>query len=352
MKIMKFGGSSLSTKEHRDKAIDIIKENVGDKVLVVVSAMGRYPDAYATETLKSLISTKVSFEESSRVLSVGEIISSVVLSNELIENNINSISLSSLQAGMRVDNSLFVDLNVDYINQLFELYDVIVIPGFQGINECNDVCILDLGDSDYSAVYIAKKMGCDEVFIYSDVCGIYTADPKYVKNARLIPHVSFLQAKDLAMHKARIICYKALEEGGKEEHFKIYLASTFVKGCCTLIDHRNTNIKTMSMDFDYTMINFEESIKLEDKPFIFEENHENCFVKSSSLDLLKTPFVKLGEYTKVHFVGCDLGGQEIYNKFLETFCIKSVMECDSYYVMKKNQKNDITLLHNIIIGED
>lgn len=196
-------------------------------------------------------------------------------------------------------------------------------------------------------------MGLNKVYLYSDVCGIYTGDPKYIISARLISQVSYEQALDLSKHKARIICQKALEEGSKEIGFKIYLCSTFIPDCHTCIDHSETHIKTMSIDFKYWLISFDEDIKEEDTSLVFEEIDTHKFmVQEENLSKLQTKYTKIEEYVKVHFVGCDLEGDEIYRVFLDQFCQKSYREGNSYYISNKNQKQDITLLHDIIVKEE
>lgn len=352
IKVLKFGGSSLKDEKSRQKVIHIIKEQAPDKVIVVVSAIGRYPDAYATDTLRSLISTKVSIDEANRLLSVGEIISSIVLSNELVNQQVKAISLSSLQAGLKVDANQLIGLNTQHIRKMLEKYDVVIVPGFQGIDSNGEITVLENGDSDYSAVYIAKKLGLNRVYIYSDVCGIYTGDPKYIYSAKLISHVCYVQALELAKHKARIICKKALEEGFKEYGFKIYLCSTFTPGCHTCIDHNETHIRTMSIDFGYWLITFDEPLQEKDTPYIFETIDEYYIVKEENLALLTSKYTKVDQYIKIHFVGCDLENDEIYSSFLERFCQKSYQEAASYYIQNKNHKQDITLLHDIIVKED
>lgn len=352
IKVVKFGGSSLKDKKSRQKVIDVIKSQAPAKLIVVVSAIGRYPDVYATETLQSLISTKVTIEETNRLVSVGEIISSVVLSNELVLNHVKAISLSSLQAGLKVDNNRLIGLNVQHIKNLFKQYDVIIVPGFQGVDSHGEINILESGDSDYSAVYIAKKLNLNEVYLYSDVCGIYTGDPKHIYSAKLINHVCYNQALELAKHKARIICKKALDEGFKKFGFKIYLCSTFTPNCHTLIDHNETHIRTMSIDFNYWLVTFDEVVLEEDKQYVFEKIEDNYVIKEENLPLLTSKYTKIDNFTKVHFVGCELDNDEIYSGFLERFCQKSYCEQASYYIQARNQKQDITLLHDIIVKED
>jgi aspartate kinase len=350
--VLKFGGSSLKDEKSRQKVATIISETKG-KVVVVVSAIGRYPDAYATETLRSLISKKVTISENNRLLSVGEIISSVILSDTLLQRGVKAISLSSVQAGLKVIDKTLIDVDINYINKKLERYDVVIIPGFQGINEDGDIRILESGDSDYSAVYIAQKLGLNHVYLYSDVCGIYTGDPKYIISARLIPHVSYEQALDLSKHKARIICQKALQQGMHVYGFKIYLCSSFIPECHTCVDGSETHIKTMSIDFKYWLLAFDEEMKKEDQEYIFEKvDTYRCIVQENNIKYLQTKYTKVEEYVKVHFVGCHLEGDEIYRVFLERFCQKSLQEKNSYYVNSKNQKQDITLLHDIIVKEE
>lgn len=352
IKVLKFGGSSLKDKNSRQKVIEIIKKEKEHKLVIVVSAVGRYPDVYATETLRSLISTNVTMEETSRLVSVGEIISGVILSNELVTSGVNAISLSSLKAGLKVDDNRFIGLNAKYIKSMLENYDVVIIPGFQGIDSSGEICILESGDSDYSAVYIAKKLNLESVYLYSDVCGIYTGDPKYIYSARLISHVSYKQALELAKHKARIICQKALEEGCSQYGFKVILCSTFTPDCHTVIDHNDTAIRTMSIDFNYWLITIDGNLLEDDQEYIFETIEDKYIVKEEDLKLLKSEYTKIDNYTKVHFVGCHLENDEIYRTFLERFCQKSFREKASYYIHSKNQKQDITLLHDIIVKED
>lgn len=349
---MKFGGSSLATKEKRKQAIEIIKQQENEKKIVIVSAMGRYPDAYATETLSTLIDTNITFEETSRVLSIGEIVSSVVLSSELKGEMVNAISLSSLQAGLTVKDNHITNLDVEFINETFKKYDVIIIPGFQGLDEYNNIQILESGDSDYSAVYVARKLGCKEVYIYSDVCGIYTADPKIVVDAKHIPHIGYDQALELAKYKARIICYKALEEGCKDDEFKIYLKSTFMDHCSTVIDHTKSHIKTMSIDYDYDLISFDEQIKSIDNDVIYEKIGENYIIKKSNINSLQTEYTKIDSCAKIHFVGLPLENDDIYYNDFSKFCLRSSIEKDSYYVSNKNLHEDIHVLHNVLIKED
>ena len=351
IRVLKFGGTALKTNDSIKLVTNVITNNLDHKLLVIVSAMGRYPDAYATDTLNAL-ALNANYDEHCRLLSCGEIISSIVLSSNLKSQGINAISLSSMQLNLKVKHNRLVGLDTKVINKYFETYDVIIVPGFQGIDKFKNIRILEKGDSDYTAAYLARRLNLDEVYIYSDVCGIFTGDPKYINEARLIKHIGYRQALDLAKHKARIICYKALMEGYKKDGFKIKLRSFKDDRIGTLINHDDTNIRTMSINFNYWLIRFEETIAKSDYSFLHDCFDDDYLIFEEDLAKLETDYTKIDLYTKVHFVGCGLENDEIYRNFLEKFAIVSKNEHDSYYVKAKNQKQDLNLLHDLVVRSD
>ena len=124
IKVLKFGGTCLQNQESIDKVVEIIKKYADDKLLIVTSAMGRYPDPYATDTLKSLVS-QVNSDEYSRLLSCGEIISSIILSNELKKQHLKAISVSSRQIELKTHKNKLVtrDEIMDYLWESEEFID-------------------------------------------------------------------------------------------------------------------------------------------------------------------------------------------------------------------------------------
>ncbi|WP_249030336.1 amino acid kinase family protein [Tannockella kyphosi] len=350
LKVVKFGGSSLKDKKSREKVIDILM-NEKDKLVVVVSAMGRYPQAYATKTLESLISTKVTVQENARIISVGEIISSVILSNELQEKGCKALSISSYQAKIIVKENQIKSIDTKYINSLFKKFDIVIVPGFQGIDEQGEIQILEAGDSDYSAVCIGQALGLDKITVYSDVCGIYTGDPHYIYNPRLLNEVSYIQAMNLATHKARIICYKALEQAQKQDGFVIKLQSTFQKDYKTLVSSKTSNHKMMSIDFDYYLIKVEQLIK-KDEYFIYEMMNDLAIIKKEDVTKLQANYSIVNKLTKVHFVNCALDNQPICQNYLDGMCIPSNREKDSYYIEKRKEIEELNQLHDIIVRDD
>lgn len=161
MKVYKIGGSSLDTEYKLSSLLKIFNDN--EKKIIVVSAIGRLNDPYSTDTL--LNNTKyVTKEETNLLVSTGEIISSVILSNFLNKNKIKTISISPYVFNIK-------KINKNIITNYFKKYDIIVIPGFIYTNKFT-IYTLARGGSTLSAAIIAKHFSKDLIII-TDVCGIY-----------------------------------------------------------------------------------------------------------------------------------------------------------------------------------
>src|SRR5690606_2924889 len=148
-------------RDSRKCAIDHVKQAVknGYQVVVVVSAIGRFGDPYATDTLLSLVNypeTNISNREVDLLMSCGEIISSIVFTNELIEEGIKTAAITGPQAGILTTddftNARIEKVNTKLINEYFKTYDVIVVAGFQGMDREGNITTLGRGGSDTSAV--------------------------------------------------------------------------------------------------------------------------------------------------------------------------------------------------------
>jgi aspartate kinase len=195
--VLKFGGTSISNREGFSKSLQHIKKELilKNKVICVVSAMGRDESPYATDTLKNLLKNYVSKKEQDRLLSIGEIISSILFTDYLIENQINALSLSTKEIGI-ITNNKFTDADIiniknnDLLNKLLD-YDVLVIPGFQGLTINDEVTTLGRGGSDTTAIALGIALNAKRVDIISDVKGVYTADPQIVDTALKIPKLSY-----------------------------------------------------------------------------------------------------------------------------------------------------------------
>lgn len=218
--VQKFGGTSVRDKESRQNAIGHINDAIreGYKVVVVVSAMGRHPDPYATDSLLGLVqfpNTNISKREQDLLLSCGETISSVVFSNELKSNNITSIAMTGAQAGF-VTNDEFTaakikEMRVERIVEELKNHDVVVVAGFQGKTETGEITTIGRGGSDTSASALGAALDAEYIDIFTDVEGIMTADPRVVQSARTLNVVTYTEICNLAYQGAKVIHPRAVE---------------------------------------------------------------------------------------------------------------------------------------------
>ena len=236
IRVMKFGGTSLRNRKTRTYVYrHVIEASKTSKVLMVVSAMGRYPDAYATDTLLSLGNDHISKEESARLVSIGEQLSALTISSELQEMGIDSYSIPFCDAGIITDDTYdyarVLDLDDHMVKRRLRDYDVVVSGGFIGINDEGKVTTLGRGGSDYSAVLFADMLGLNEVEIYTDVDGVYTMDPKMHTYAMKYDQLSYDEMLNM---KSRVIHDRCVTYA-KEHQITIHLKGTFSCSAGTII---------------------------------------------------------------------------------------------------------------------
>jgi aspartate kinase len=226
--VQKYGGSSVATTEKIKAIAEKIKNKSNEqKHIVVVSAMGKTTDQLIS--LAKEVSSNPVPRELDMLLTTGEQISAALLSMALNEINIKAISLNGFQAGIVTtpdfNSARIISIDKDKILNLLNEYDAIVITGFQGVTEENELTTLGRGGSDTSAVALAAHLGFD-VEIYSDVAGIYTTDPKLHPNAKKIKYISYDEMLELAGSGAKVLHSRSVEIA-KKYNIKIYCASTF-----------------------------------------------------------------------------------------------------------------------------
>ncbi|WP_017753812.1 aspartate kinase [Calidifontibacillus oryziterrae] len=216
--VQKFGGTSVKDEESRLRALLHVQNAVkeGYKVVVVVSAMGRNGDPYATDTLLNQIdSTKISDRELDLLLSCGEILSAVVFANIINVNGLTAVALTGAQAGFRTNeehtNAKIVEMRCERIFKEFENHDVVVVAGFQGISMSGEVTTLGRGGSDTSAAALGVAINAEIIDIFTDVEGIMTADPRIVEAARPLSVMTYNEVCNLAHQGAKVIHPRAVE---------------------------------------------------------------------------------------------------------------------------------------------
>ncbi|MEH7545622.1 MULTISPECIES: aspartate kinase [Bacillaceae] len=254
--VQKFGGTSVKDEESRKHAVGHIEKALseGYKVVVVVSAMGRKGDPYATDTLLSLIGgnlSKISKREHDLLLSCGEAISSIVFTNMLLESGINATALTGAQAGFRTNNdhtnAKIIEMKCDRILRELETNDVVVVAGFQGAAKNGDVTTLGRGGSDTSAAALGAALNAEWIDIFTDVEGIMTADPRIAENARPLSVVTYTEVCNLAYQGAKVIHPRAVEIA-MQAKVPIRIRSTYSDSLGTLVtsinkDNRGSDIK-------------------------------------------------------------------------------------------------------------
>lgn len=240
--IQKFGGTSVSTGEQRKivvgKVSAAIKE--GYKVAVVVSAMGRMGAAYATDTLKGLVTNEniLSKRDLDLLMACGEIISSVVMVSELKSEGIDATCLTGGQAGI-ITNDCFSDARIirvkpSEIIREFEHNQVVIVAGFQGVTEEGKITTLGRGGSDTTAAALGVALNAERIDIYTDVDGVKTADPKIVNNAKTLDKITYNEICQLAHEGAKVIHPRAVEIA-MQGNIPLRVLSTFIEGAGTLV---------------------------------------------------------------------------------------------------------------------
>jgi aspartate kinase len=218
--VQKFGGTSVSTEDKRKLVASKVlsAKALGYSPVVVVSAMGRKGEPYATDTLLSLINENLKVVNPLAVdllMSCGETISTVVMCNELNKFEINAVPLTGGQAGIITDsnysNAAILDVNTQKILDILKAGKTPVIAGFQGMDDKGYVTTIGRGGSDVTAAVLGATLNACETQIYTDVDGIMTADPRIVSEATLIEKISYDEIFQFADQGAKVIHPRAVE---------------------------------------------------------------------------------------------------------------------------------------------
>ncbi|MEG0110089.1 MAG: aspartate kinase, partial [Oscillospiraceae bacterium] len=213
--VQKFGGSSVKDREHLFNVARIVQStrNEGNNVIVVVSAQGDTTDDLIAKAAE--ISHAPSQREMDMLLATGEQISISLLAMALCELGCDAVSLTGWQAGMGTDRThmraRIKKLDTERLESEIAKNRVVVVAGFQGLNKYEDITTLGRGGSDTSAVAIAAAMRADLCQIYTDVDGVYTADPRLVSHAKKLDYITFDEMLELASLGAQVLNNRSVE---------------------------------------------------------------------------------------------------------------------------------------------
>ena len=230
--VQKFGGSSVKDRDRIFNVARIVANthNAGNDVVVVVSAQGDTTDDLIAKAGE--ITHNPSAREMDMLLASGEQISISLLAMALNELGCHAISLTGWQAGFRTDRAYtkarITRLETERISSELERNRVVVVAGFQGLNKMDDITTLGRGGSDTSAVAIAAALHADRCQIFTDVEGVYTADPRKVRNTRKLEEITFDEMLELASLGAQVLHNRSVEMA-KKYNVDLEVVSSFTR---------------------------------------------------------------------------------------------------------------------------
>lgn len=241
--VQKFGGTSVATDEGRSRAaakvIKAIEE--GYSVVVVVSAMGRKGEPYATDSLIHLakdIEKQVDSRELDLLVSCGEIISTVVMAQTLEKRGHAAIALTGGQAGVLTDQNFgeaqIIGINPENILRHLGEGKVVVVAGFQGITAGGDITTLGRGGSDTTATALGAALEAKMVEIYTDVDGVMTVDPRIIPDAKILRELTYQEICEMANQGAKVVHPRAVAIA-RDKKVPVKVKSTFSDDGGTLI---------------------------------------------------------------------------------------------------------------------
>ncbi len=301
--VQKYGGSSVADPEKIKKIAGMVaavkKEGYG--VAVVVSAMGKTTNSLIE--LAGSISSDPPKREMDMLLSTGERITMSLLCMALNDLGVDAISLTGSQSGIitndRHNDARVIEVRPIRVQDEMAKGKVVVIGGFQGVSYKRDITTLGRGGSDTSAVALAAALNAERCEIYSDVDGVYSADPSLIKEAKHLPEISYQQMQEMSTAGAKVLNAQAVQFA-KESGIVIYARSTFKPGNETVIKtilpgtskgitgvvHEKDVVRVI-LSYEYQNSGFYELLKvLEEKQISIKELNvveaENETVKSKA----------------------------------------------------------------------
>lgn len=228
--VMKFGGTSVADPEKIRRVATrlVAARGRGQRVVGVVSAMGRHTDELLD--LARRVSPRPDPRELDMLVSVGERVSCALVAMAISDLGLDAISLTGSQAGIVTDTvhgkAKIVEIRARRIHEALDGGRIVLVAGFQGVSTSYDVTTLGRGGSDTTAVALSGALGADACEIYTDVDGVFTADPRVVPEARKLHAVSFEEMLEMAASGARVLQLRSVEFA-RNHGVKLHVRSTF-----------------------------------------------------------------------------------------------------------------------------
>ncbi len=236
---MKFGGTSVAGAEQIKRAAGriVAAREAGSRVVAVLSARGKTTDELVEQAME--ISDRPVAREMDMLLSTGERISCALCAMAIHDMGHEAISLTGSQAGIVTDSThtkaRIIDVRADRIRETLDQDRIVLVAGFQGVStDSRDVTTLGRGGSDTTAVALAAALDASVCEIYTDVAGVFSADPRIVPNARKLPVVSFEEMLEMSASGAGVLQLRSVEYG-RNHGVRIHCRSSFEDGPGTLV---------------------------------------------------------------------------------------------------------------------
>lgn len=292
--VQKYGGSSVETIEKINNIAERIvkRKSEGNDMVIVVSAMGKTTDQLIK--MAHDISPDPDKRELDVLMSTGEQVSMSLLSIALNHLNVGAVSFTGQQVGIRTNGShtksKIADINEEKIREEHRKGKIVIVAGFQGVNEHNEITTLGRGGSDTTAVALAAKLGA-QCEIYTDVDGVYTIDPRLYPGARKLDYISYEEMLEMASSGASVMHSRSIELA---EKYKVPVLVVLNTG-----DIPGTIIKEMDNTMEFTAItglainNDEAIINLNGVPHdikVIAEIFQSIANKDINIDMISQTF--------------------------------------------------------------
>lgn len=332
--VQKFGGTSVGSAERILHVAERVMEekNRGNDVVVVVSAMGKTTDSLVT--LANEINPKPSKREMDVLLSTGEQITISLLSMALQAKGVDAISYTGWQAGIETEdvhgNARILNMQTEKVQKQIQDGKLVIVAGFQGVTEAGDITTLGRGGSDTTAVAIAAALKADKCDIYTDVTGVFTTDPRFVKNARKLLAISYDEMLELANLGAGVLHPRAVEYA-KNYQVPLVVRSSMEQEEGTIIEEE----VSMEQNLVVRGVAFEDNI-----------TSVTVFGLKNPLTSLSTIFTTLAS----HHINVDIIIQSLTNDQLTNLSF-SIKDSDLEETLKVLEENKSVLGYDKVTSE-
>jgi aspartate kinase len=390
--IQKYGGTSVASAAGQHIMINNVKACIekNEKPLIVVSAMGRKGDPYATDTLINLYQEIYKGEDikadQDLLMSCGEVISATLIANRFRAQGLKTKVISGQLLGIVTDdnygNANVLHVNPSKIREALSDYDLCVVTGFQGVTQDGFITTLGRGGSDATAVLLGEALSVNRVEIYTDVDGVMTADPRMVNRAKVLSEISYEEVYQMAIDGAKVIDSKAIAIA-KRAGIDLWVKNTFKdvpgtrifketqvlrKAMVTAVTHKNDivqfrfTIDGKSPMFDKLLDGLaERKISIDLINFLVDEklftvSSDQSKDVSDMLETYQIPYKHIANCSKITIIGPGIHGvpgvMRKVVKALNQSQVEILQTSDSYttiscLIHQESLKKTLETLHDV-----